>query len=160
MHTQREQVSSTIGRSLSNPVFAREQEVLRWSKFKNIDPQQMYERVRDQVFPFIKNLHAADSTFAQYMKVCWCTADWAFGWRHAVCTRGSFPGRVICIVTKWSSILSNSRRWSSVFYAPGVFSVERHIRGKWVCDNCETLIQAPVPAHVIDNGMPHASLRT
>ncbi|MQT61412.1 IS66 family transposase, partial [Pseudomonas sp. FSL R10-0399] len=23
-------------------------------------------------------------------------------------------------------------------YTPGVFSVERHIRGKWVCDNCET----------------------
>lgn len=68
IHTQREQVSSAIGMSLSNPVFAREQEVLRWSKFKNIDPQQMYERVRDQVFPFIKNLHDADSTFAQHMK--------------------------------------------------------------------------------------------
>lgn len=31
-------------------------------------------------------------------------------------------------------------------YTPGVFTVERHIRGKWVCDDCETLIQAPVPA--------------
>ncbi len=27
-------------------------------------------------------------------------------------------------------------------YTPGVFTVERHIRGKWVCRNCETLIQA------------------
>ena len=26
-------------------------------------------------------------------------------------------------------------------YVPGVFSVERHIRGKWVCTLCETLIQ-------------------
>ncbi len=34
-------------------------------------------------------------------------------------------------------------------YTPGVFTVERHIRGKWVCDQCETLIQAPVPAHVM-----------
>lgn len=41
---------------------------------------------------------------------------------------------------------------------PGTFSVERHIRGKWVCDECETLIQAPVPAHVIDKGMATTSL--
>lgn len=33
-------------------------------------------------------------------------------------------------------------------YTPGVFTVERHVRGKWVCDDCETLIQAPVPAQV------------
>jgi transposase len=26
-------------------------------------------------------------------------------------------------------------------YQPGVFTVERHIRGKWVCAKCETLIQ-------------------
>ena len=26
-------------------------------------------------------------------------------------------------------------------YTPGVFTVERHIRGKWVCRSCETLIQ-------------------
>ena len=41
---------------------------------------------------------------------------------------------------------------------PGTFSVERHIRGKWVCDRCETLIQAPVPAHVIDKGMATTNL--
>jgi transposase len=43
-------------------------------------------------------------------------------------------------------------------YTPGVFTVERHIRGKWVCDQCETLIQAPVPAQVIDKGIPTAGL--
>ena len=43
-------------------------------------------------------------------------------------------------------------------YVPGVFTVERHIRGKWVCAKCETLIQAPVPAHVIDKGIPTAGL--
>jgi hypothetical protein len=30
-------------------------------------------------------------------------------------------------------------------YTLGVFEVERHIRGKWVCRRCERLIQAPVP---------------
>jgi hypothetical protein len=33
---------------------------------------------------------------------------------------------------------------------PGVFSVERHVRGKWACKQCERLVQAPVAPHVID----------
>lgn len=43
-------------------------------------------------------------------------------------------------------------------YTPGTFRVERHLRGKWVCQDCETLVQAPVPAHVIDKGIPTAGL--
>jgi len=43
-------------------------------------------------------------------------------------------------------------------YTPGVFEVERHIRGKWVCRRCERLIQAPVPAQIIDKGIPTAGL--
>jgi transposase len=38
-------------------------------------------------------------------------------------------------------------------YTPGVFTVELHIHGKWVCEQCET----PVPTHVIDKGIPTAS---
>jgi transposase len=43
-------------------------------------------------------------------------------------------------------------------YKPGVFTVEQHVRGKWACRQCETLIQAPVPAQVIDKGIPTAGL--
>ena len=43
-------------------------------------------------------------------------------------------------------------------YQPGVFSVERHIRGKWVCAQCETLVQAAVPPHIIDKGVPTTGL--
>jgi transposase len=43
-------------------------------------------------------------------------------------------------------------------YTPGVFTVERHIRGKWVCAKCQTLTQAPVPAQVIDKGIATAGL--
>jgi transposase len=43
-------------------------------------------------------------------------------------------------------------------YTPGVFTAELHVRGKWVCRNCETLIQAAVPAHVIDKGIPATGL--
>ena len=43
-------------------------------------------------------------------------------------------------------------------YIPGTFTVEQHVRGKWVCEACETLTQAPVPAQVIDKGVPAAGL--
>ncbi|WP_036517736.1 IS66 family transposase, partial [Nevskia soli] len=43
-------------------------------------------------------------------------------------------------------------------YAPGLFSVDRHIRGKWVCTQCETLIQAPVAPEIIDKGIPTSGL--
>lgn len=39
-----------------------------------------------------------------------------------------------------------------------MFTVEQHVRGKWACHQCETLIQAPVPAQVIDKGIPTAGL--
>ena len=43
-------------------------------------------------------------------------------------------------------------------YTPGTFTVERHIRGKWACSQCATLVQALVPAHVIDKGIPTTGL--
>ncbi len=38
-------------------------------------------------------------------------------------------------------------------YTPGVFTVHKHVRGKWVCACCQTLRQAPVEAHIIDKGI-------
>ena len=43
-------------------------------------------------------------------------------------------------------------------YQPGVFTVERHIRGKWACRQCQTLVQTPVPPQIIDKGIPTAGL--
>lgn len=43
-------------------------------------------------------------------------------------------------------------------YVPGVFSVERHVRSKWACSQCKTIVQAPVDAHIIDKGIPTAGL--
>lgn len=43
-------------------------------------------------------------------------------------------------------------------YTPGVFTVERHVRGKWACAHCETLTQAAISAQVIDKGLPTAGL--
>lgn len=43
-------------------------------------------------------------------------------------------------------------------YRPGVFTVHRHVRGKWVCACCQTLKQAPVAPHIIDKGIATAGL--
>ena len=44
-------------------------------------------------------------------------------------------------------------------FQPGVCTVERHIRSKWVCKCCETIQQAPGAPHVIDKGLPTTDLR-
>ncbi len=43
-------------------------------------------------------------------------------------------------------------------YQPGVFTVHRHVRGKWVCACCSTLKQQPVDAHIIDKGLATTGL--
>ena len=43
-------------------------------------------------------------------------------------------------------------------YTPGVLTVQRHVRGKWACSECQTLRQAPVPAQIIDKGLPTSGL--
>lgn len=43
-------------------------------------------------------------------------------------------------------------------YTPSTFTVERHVRGKWVCAACHKLVQAPVSAQIIDKGIPTSNL--
>jgi type I restriction enzyme M protein len=49
-------------------IFPKDKQHLRWSKFKNLGSQQMFDIVLKEVFPFIKNLHGnKDSAYAKYM---------------------------------------------------------------------------------------------
>jgi type I restriction enzyme M protein len=42
---------------------------LRWQNFKNDEPSKMFVRMRDYIFPFMKNLSGGkDTAFARYMK--------------------------------------------------------------------------------------------
>ena len=41
---------------------------------------------------------------------------------------------------------------------PAEFFVHRHVRGKWACKCCQTLMQEPVAPQVIDKGMPAPGL--
>src|SRR5450830_2041067 len=46
----------------------RPYEQLRWSRFKNLEPREMFSIVDEHVFPFLRTLGADDSTYAHHMK--------------------------------------------------------------------------------------------
>jgi len=43
-------------------------------------------------------------------------------------------------------------------FKPAQFIKEQHVRGKWVCDQCDTIQQEPMPAYVIDKGIATTEL--
>ncbi len=73
-HTRKERQAARTGKPLENPIFGEDQEPLRWSRFKQTAPEEMFLTVKDQVFPFIKNLgkHStngeAASTYTHHMQ--------------------------------------------------------------------------------------------
>ncbi len=75
LHTLKEHKATRTGMPIEDPVFTADQEHLRWSRFKEAAPEQLFERVRDEVFPFMKTLGQqgdADgedaSTYTHHMK--------------------------------------------------------------------------------------------
>ena len=75
LHTLREHKAARTGMLIEDPVFTADQNHLRWSRFKEAAPEQMFETVRDGVFPFIKTLGdngqsdgEGGSTYTHHMK--------------------------------------------------------------------------------------------
>ena len=75
LHTLKEAKAARTGKPIEDPVFTAKQDELRWSRFKEAAPEQMFETMRDGVFPFIKTLGQkgeADgeggSTYTNHMK--------------------------------------------------------------------------------------------
>ncbi|WP_210489885.1 type I restriction-modification system subunit M [Rufibacter aurantiacus] len=70
LHTQREQKAAFLKKEIENPVYQKDEYELRWSYFKNTDPDVMYRLFTKEngVFDFLKNLGATDGTFSNYMK--------------------------------------------------------------------------------------------
>ncbi|MBO6940945.1 MAG: SAM-dependent DNA methyltransferase [Deltaproteobacteria bacterium] len=75
LHTLKERKATRTKKPIEEPIFEEEQDHLRWSRFKETAPEQMFETVRDQVFPFIKTLGAkgeddgeGGSTYTHHMK--------------------------------------------------------------------------------------------
>ena len=73
LHTLKEHKAARTGKPIEDPVFTADQDRLRWSRFKEAAPEQMFETLRDGVFPFIKTLGQkgdgeARSTYTHHMK--------------------------------------------------------------------------------------------
>ena len=54
--------------TLNDPVFTPENEHLRWHVFCETSAENMFRTVRDEVFPFIKQIGGANSAYAQYIQ--------------------------------------------------------------------------------------------
>ncbi|WP_394005055.1 N-6 DNA methylase [Luteimonas sp. WGS1318] len=71
LHTVREKKANRLKRPIEHPVFAPDQQHLRWSVFRQLgDPATLYSTIADEVFPFIKTMggERGDSTYAAHMK--------------------------------------------------------------------------------------------
>lgn len=69
IHSAREKKAARMRKPIEEPVFGPEQQNLRWSVFKQLgDAATLYDVVAYQVFPFIKTLGEAGSTYATHMK--------------------------------------------------------------------------------------------
>ena len=75
LHTLKEHKAARTKKPIEEPIFTGDQAHLRWSRFKETAPEQMFETVKDEVFPFIKSLGdkgEADgeggSTYTHHMK--------------------------------------------------------------------------------------------
>ncbi len=70
LQVQREQKASFLKRAVKEPIYLPEQNELRWSFFRNLDPEVMYRLFTKEggVFDFLKNMGAIDSSFSRYMK--------------------------------------------------------------------------------------------
>jgi type I restriction enzyme M protein len=75
LHTLRESKAIRIGKPIEEPIFRSGQHHLRWSRFRELAPEQMFVAVKDEVFPFIKSLgrnggteEEGDSTYSHHMR--------------------------------------------------------------------------------------------
>ncbi len=79
LHTLRERKAARTGKPIDEPIFQDYQSKLRWSRFKETAPEQMFATVKDEVFPFIKTLGRlsgpgggtdaeGDSTYSHHMR--------------------------------------------------------------------------------------------
>ena len=69
MHTGREARANRLREPIESPIFGPGQEHLRWSRFKNAPPPQLYEVIEREVFPFMKSLGGGDTgAYSAHMK--------------------------------------------------------------------------------------------
>jgi len=75
LQISKESKAARLKQPIENPLFpagkdpkGRDYQDLRWSHFKNFSPAEMFEVVRDHVFPFLTSLGGDGSTYAHHMR--------------------------------------------------------------------------------------------
>ncbi len=75
LHTLEENKAIRLGKPIERRIYppgadakGRDYQDLRWSRFKNFAPAEMYTVVGEHVFPFMRSLGGDGSTFAHHMK--------------------------------------------------------------------------------------------
>lgn len=70
LQTQREQKAAFLKKNVENPIYLPLEQELRWSYFKNVDPDVMYRLFTKEggVFDFLKSMGVRDGSFANFMK--------------------------------------------------------------------------------------------
>lgn len=75
LHTLEESKAATLGRPMERRIFpggpdpkGRPYQDLRWSRFRNFEPREMYAVVDEHVFPFLRALGEEGSSYGKHMR--------------------------------------------------------------------------------------------
>jgi type I restriction enzyme M protein len=70
LHTAKEQKANLLKKTIEEPIYSEDTNHLRWSRFKNMDPETMHKLFtqQDGVFDFLKNVGSKSASFSKFMK--------------------------------------------------------------------------------------------
>jgi type I restriction enzyme M protein len=68
LQTAKENRANRTGRPIESPIYTAETDRLRWSRFTNEAPDRMLTLVRDDVFPWLRDLGGEGSTYSHHMR--------------------------------------------------------------------------------------------
>ena len=70
LQTGKEQKANLLKTPIEEPIYDDSNQELRWSRFKNMDPEVMHKLFtkQDGVFDFLKNVGSKSASFSKFMK--------------------------------------------------------------------------------------------
>ena len=70
LQTQKEAKANLLKQAIDTPIYSEGEQELRWSRFKNMDPEVMHKLFvkQDGVFDFLKNVGTKSAAFSKFMK--------------------------------------------------------------------------------------------
>lgn len=70
LQTRKEHKANLLNKAIEEPIYREEEQHLRWSHFKNLDPEVMHQLFTqpEGVFDFLREMGKRSASFAKYMK--------------------------------------------------------------------------------------------